>query len=672
MATNNTTMEQTELLQTFAEQLNFSHTVGITDLYDIKKILIRNNMTLTCTRIPVLDGLNMIINELQLFLSSNQNISNEEIEELILKIEIDQANVSDLSKADRVIFFGKYMPYLTRGCEMIFHQCRTEEHPDHGDILVPSDQNYDISKAIYYVCHASSGTIAAVFMTDIAYITLVHNKLLLQPDNNVYHKILLYNILISEYTRQANNLQFHQHLLLLSKWQDIYKCYKARMKLNPHLSSIESTSYCRCLIMLRKYSEAEDRLLTLISTLDQPDDVWYLLARLRRKRKKYSNEEIERRKHGEYSAANQSITIALGKNRANNEALKEQRIINKLIERKSLEKISTKYTISHKKRTAGCLSYNILSIDGGGIRGIMAAIWLRELERRTSRTCSSMFQMMAGTSTGAIIAAGLSKPNENDRTTPNFTANYLVNLYQKRGKYIFVGKDRHWCDFRNFSLSLAPIYSSDNKKTEFQRYFKQTSLNECLTDIVIPAVKTGDTYTHLFTKYDSLNSTRLVDVLMATSAAPTYFDPYFVHDTFYIDGGVQMNNPTMAAYTKAIEYGYDKENIYVLSLGTGDYPLDPIDSNSERDIMFYHTNKEHVLSVLFNSQQHNADYQMSTLMDDEHYYRWQVWFEENIELDKYEDNTVKKLEDIAYEYWEEMEADDTNRLNTLVARLRDE
>jgi hypothetical protein len=63
---------------------------------------------------------------------------------------------------------------------------------------------------------------------------------------------------------------------------------------------------------------------------------------------------------------------------------------------------------------------------------------------------------------------------------------------------------------------------------------------------------------------------------------------------------------------------------------------------------------------------------MSHLMDDKHYYRWQVWFEEEIELDKYEPYIINKLENIAYEYWEEMEMYDDNRLYELIRRFKKE
>jgi hypothetical protein len=162
---------------------------------------------------------------------------------------------------------------------------------------------------------------------------------------------------------------------------------------------------------------------------------------------------------------------------------------------------------------------------------------------------------------------------------------------------------------------------------------------------------------------------------MATTAAPTYFNPHCFNDTIHSDGGIQMNNPTMTAYTEAIKHVNDKEDIYVLSLGTGDYIELPELSvpNTKRDVFHYAKNRTSVIKVLIDSQQHNVDHWMSSLMNDEHYHRWQIISEEPIELDNYEPNIVDQLKNMADEYWEEMEAyDDKNRLNRLIQRLKQE
>ena len=81
--------------------------------------------------------------------------------------------------------------------------------------------------------------------------------------------------------------------------------------------------------------------------------------------------------------------------------------------------------------------YRILSIDGGGIRGVIPAVLLAEMEKRTERPVSELFDLIAGTSTGGILAAGLSVPDLANPAVPKFTAGRLLALYEKRGEEIF-------------------------------------------------------------------------------------------------------------------------------------------------------------------------------------------------------------------------------------------
>jgi patatin-like phospholipase/acyl hydrolase len=651
------------------------------DLHGINEVLIRNNTILKCKFVFKIDDGEVseftILNDLlpEIFMLDREILQQKVFRKISLEPldEMARREVCNWLMFEGRLLVVKFLPYLSLACKMQFHRCEIEDYNNHR-VFVPVERNHEISTAIYYKCNSSGQNIIALFITNYAYTVfrINHYHELLTRTNDTKLKIQHYQKLIPAYIEQANTLHFHQHLLLLSKWQEIYNCYMAMNQLGHRRTSIETLNYCQCLIMLCKYKAAEDKIKKsqLLSTNSvRTDEVWCLKARAQRKRKQFSSRDQTRIYYENYSAANVSINVAWEMDHDNEKIAKEKIIIDKLITRKSLENAPIDYTIEHRRRNDKCPSYNILSIDGGGIRGIIAAIWLRELERKTNRTCSSMFQMMAGTSTGAIIAAGLSLPKINSLTQPAYDASKLVELYKGAGKDIFVKKIYPVRIYRNISFSLAPQYKSGGRRQLFETYFHDTLLRECLTDIVIPAVRTGDAHTHLFTRNNSLYSTRVVDVLMATSAAPTYFKPHLIDGTYYIDGGVQMNNPTMAAYTKAIEYGYDKENIYVLSLGTGDYIQDRLTSNAQRDLIYYVENNDAVLKVLLDSQQHNVDYQMSILMNDEHYYRWQVWFEEFIELDEYKQNVVNKLENIAYEYWEEMEVYDDNRLNKLIERL---
>ncbi|CAF2950318.1 unnamed protein product [Rotaria sp. Silwood2] len=225
-------------------------------------------------------------------------------------------------------------------CNTTFYQCNIGNHKDHGRIWIPVEQNHDIANAIYYICDTSGQNIIAISITDHSYINHIHNKLsLTNVDGD--DKVQLYCILISEYFKQAKSLQFHQHLLLLSKWQSIYKCYKARMKLPRDLTLIDLLGYCQCLIMLSKYSEVETLLLTILLVINEIDEIWYLLVKAQHNRKK--------EKYETYSLVKTTIHNALRLNKNNKEVKNEQAIIKKLIARRSQEEASANHDIDHRK-----------------------------------------------------------------------------------------------------------------------------------------------------------------------------------------------------------------------------------------------------------------------------------------------------------------------------------
>ncbi|CAG8613574.1 uncharacterized protein OCT59_011513 [Rhizophagus irregularis] len=172
-------------------------------------------------------------------------------------------------------------------------------------------------------------------------------------------------------------------------------------------------------------------------------------------------------------------------------------------------KKTIKYEMDYLKSSYGKESptYNILSIDGGGVCGILPALWLSEIEYRTHRPISCLFNMIAGTSTGGIIAAGLSVPSweimydENNvpyykcsNSRPKFSASDILNLYQNQVKDLFTKNDS-WKLFK-------PRYTDKDRNSLFFNHFGNVRLNKALTELVIPAVDENNlTRTHLFTRY---------------------------------------------------------------------------------------------------------------------------------------------------------------------------
>jgi uncharacterized protein len=230
----------------------------------------------------------------------------------------------------------------------------------------------------------------------------------------------------------------------------------------------------------------------------------------------------------------------------------------------------------------------ILSIDGGGIRGVIPATILEALEERIQKLTNNpearlidYFDFLAGTSTGGIIVSILNTPkSEQEPHLPKFSTKDVLNFYTTKGSSIFKGR---W-----FSRILGSIGLADEKYdvTSLEELLNtklgNNWLSKMLKPCLIPAYNLEMGSTYFFCSQDHEVETKEYrdyyskDVCRATSAAPSYFEPARIRNAnkdFYpfIDGGVFANNPTLCAIAevgKAIGSFTPKE-MFVLSLGTG-------------------------------------------------------------------------------------------------------
>jgi len=199
----------------------------------------------------------------------------------------------------------------------------------------------------------------------------------------------------------------------------------------------------------------------------------------------------------------------------------------------------------------------ILAIDGGGIKGVFSASFLAEVEEKCAGHIFDYFDMIAGTSTGAIIAAALSI---------GVPAREILNLYVEKGKEIFPHNSRV---FRLFGGK----YSNESLKKILKEVFGIKKFRDCGTRLLIPAFDLENRKVHVFkTPHTSdlyFDKDRLlVDCLLATTAAPTYFSPYKMQGGIYMDGGIGANNPSMIAVVEAMtRCKWRAEEIQMLSIG---------------------------------------------------------------------------------------------------------
>lgn len=226
----------------------------------------------------------------------------------------------------------------------------------------------------------------------------------------------------------------------------------------------------------------------------------------------------------------------------------------------------------------------ILSIDGGGIRGIVPAVILTHLEEALQQLTSNpdarlvdFFDLFAGTSTGSMIVAGLLAPNKDNR--PAYSAKEIVGLYYDNADTIF--QDSLLQDIKSVAGLLNVKYNPEGIESVFQQHFPDTELSELLKPTLIPVYDLTRGKNYFFRQQKAKISARhnyyLKDVLRSATSAITYFPPMQIstvdstRQRCFIDGGIFANNPALSAYA---EFRYHNPELHakdtmMFSLGTG-------------------------------------------------------------------------------------------------------
>ena len=234
----------------------------------------------------------------------------------------------------------------------------------------------------------------------------------------------------------------------------------------------------------------------------------------------------------------------------------------------------------------------ILSIDGGGIRGILPAKALVYLENKlTSHNkntrLTDYFDLIAGTSTGGIIATLLTVSDDNGR--PLYSAEDALNLYAEHGSKIF--DTSLWKKISSIGGVTDEKYSAAYLEKVLKKYLGDSLLSQTVKPLMVTSYDIRNRAAKFFTTTDSTkNSHRdflLRDVCRATSAAPTYFEPARIFSTTevpftLVDGGMFANNPAMTAYAEARTMDFrtiletegkpaypSADEMFLLSIGTG-------------------------------------------------------------------------------------------------------
>jgi len=278
--------------------------------------------------------------------------------------------------------------------------------------------------------------------------------------------------------------------------------------------------------------------------------------------------------------------------------------------------------------------WRILSIDGGGIRGIIPATILASIEERTGKPISQLFDLIAGTSTGGILTLGLTMPNSSGE--PEFTAHQLCKLYERDIPHIFRHPQSWWGNL------LRPKYRSSAFKQILQKSFGDCHLKDALTDVLITCYDIEHRLPYIFksrsAKLQSDFDFRIRDVALAASASPTMFYPVRLprssrhRPVYLVDGGVFANNPSISALSEMQSIlSYENKKYFIVSIGTG---------KSERPLTHEFINlwgyvhwSRPMLELVTDSISESVHEQMKYLLpsaDDHQYYRLQVDLPESV------------------------------------------
>ena len=294
-------------------------------------------------------------------------------------------------------------------------------------------------------------------------------------------------------------------------------------------------------------------------------------------------------------------------------------------------------------------SIKVLSIDGGGIRGIIPATVLEAIAKRVGTDLHNVFDMIAGTSTGGIIALGIGTACNNGKP---YSPGELLDLYVKNGPQIF--KKSFLTPEREL---VNPKYSPDALEATLAQFFHSTEFQTALTPLLVSSYDLQSQLPFFFKSHriaaNPEYNWKVAEIARATSAAPTFFPPCHLirgtRDYALVDGGVFVNNPSMAAYAEARYLYPDAAEFIVISVGTGD----------RQDQISYAAAKEwglvgwarQITPVLMDSVSEAVDFELNALPGCT-YYRLQVPHlqEASSDMDNVDPENLVNLQLVASEY----------------------
>ena len=275
----------------------------------------------------------------------------------------------------------------------------------------------------------------------------------------------------------------------------------------------------------------------------------------------------------------------------------------------------------------------ILSIDGGGIRGILPAQILVALERKLQEKTKNpkvkiadYFDLIAGTSTGGILACAYLMPDKNDIARPRYSAAEAVDLYLSNGGDIFSTSTFQF--LKSMGGVTDERYSEKAIESILSKYFGDTLLSDLVKPCLITSYDVYNSKAHFFRQHKAKETDGrnfyVRDVARATSAAPTFFEAAHVKSLSelpypLIDGGVFANNPTLCAYAEGhtVDFGQGvqrrtADDFFIFSLGTGSASKRKLEHKNVKDWGALEWIKP-LIDIMMSGVSQTVDYQLKQI-----------------------------------------------------------
>lgn len=337
----------------------------------------------------------------------------------------------------------------------------------------------------------------------------------------------------------------------------------------------------------------------------------------------------------------------------------------------------------------------VLTIEGGGVRGIIPTRLLTALESLAGAPITELFDVLVGTSTGGMLALGLVTPGEDGM--PAYPARNVGDIYTSHGQKIFpkpasslprsLAEAREWWASASSNAAIFGYnpdagnarYSPEGIEEAFELYFGEHMLSEALVDVVVTSYDLQTKSPVLFrsrdAKLDPQDDLLMRDAARATSAAPTYFPPLEmpwegVDDRLLVDGGVFAKNPALIGYIEGVararEQGLGDADVIVVSLGTGSPKRTEALTYKEFVSRSWLKLAEDVFRAAEDGQAALHDQVLTTLIGD-HYWRFQTVLAETASyaMDDVSDENVQALKHLG----DQLVGERLDDLNALAKRL---